>query len=595
MHLSLYRRHRPGVFSEVVAQDAAVSLLRREIAGGKNSHAYLFSGPRGCGKTTLARIVAKALNCPNRSEEGEPCAKCSQCISIASGDNLDVIEIDGASNRGIDEIRELKEHISLSPFSGMYKVYIIDEVHMLTDPAFNALLKTLEEPPRTVVFILATTEPHKVPATIRSRCQHIPFHRIPVPAIVECMGKVSALEGAVIEQEALWEMARESDGSLRDALSLLEQAVTSGLPTVSLEDIRGILGGGGRSDLERLVPAMRNGSAEVFRGFSELLQRGLTAERFLEGLFLLFRDILVAVLWGEEGIRSLPLSEEERAFIREESRHWREPELWKVLNFCSATIPRARYGLKAEVVLGMVLGLFVLSPAKTEERVQAKVASDLNEGVILAKGRAQKTEQKPEQKPEQEEYEVSSPGNKEVSQGSAPAAAVSSGGNWEECVDAMASDNLPLYCACVTTRAERDGDSLVVLFPEDRQFSFEIAASPRSLAYLDSIRLDCFPGVQMKLVCGDRSIQVAGNFPAGKDPQSEEQDGSPTSLHSSGEAPSGKSPPSERVRGKHIEAEDGENPQECFLEIQKFFNADLLVLKEENSDEPDTPEGAVAE
>ncbi|KUK88517.1 MAG: DNA polymerase III, subunits gamma and tau [Synergistales bacterium 58_81] len=550
MHLSLYRRHRPGVFSEVVAQDAAVSLLRREIAGGKNSHAYLFSGPRGCGKTTLARIVAKALNCPNRSEEGEPCAKCSQCISIASGDNLDVIEIDGASNRGIDEIRELKEHISLSPFSGMYKVYIIDEVHMLTDPAFNALLKTLEEPPRTVVFILATTEPHKVPATIRSRCQHIPFHRIPVPAIVECMGKVSALEGAVIEQEALWEMARESDGSLRDALSLLEQAVTSGLPTVSLKDIRGILGGGGRSDLERLVPAMRNGSAEVFSGFSELLQRGLTAERFLEGLFLLFRDILVAVLWGEEGIRSLPLSEEERAFIREESRHWREPELWKVLNFCSATLPRARYG---------------------------------------------KPERKPERKPEQEEYEVPSPGNKEVSQESAPAAAVSSGGNWEECVDAMASDNLPLYCACVTTRAERDGDSLVVLFPEDRQFSFEIAASPRSLAYLDSIRFDCFHGVQMKLVCGDRSVQVAGNFSAGKDPQSEEQDGSPTSLHSSGDVPSGESAPPERVRGEHIEAEDGEKPQECFLEIQKFFNADLLVLKEENSDEPDTLEGAVAE
>lgn len=599
MHLSLYRRHRPGVFSEVVAQDAAVSLLRREIAGGKNSHAYLFSGPRGCGKTTLARIVAKALNCPNRSEEGEPCAKCSQCISIASGDNLDVIEIDGASNRGIDEIRELKEHISLSPFSGMYKVYIIDEVHMLTDPAFNALLKTLEEPPRTVVFILATTEPHKVPATIRSRCQHIPFHRIPVPAIVECMGKVSTLEGAVIEQEALWEMARESDGSLRDALSLLEQAVTSGLPTVSLKDIRGILGGGGRSDLERLVPAMRNGSAEVFIGFSELLQRGLTAERFLEGLFLLFRDILVAVLWGEEGIRSLPLSEEERAFIREESRHWREPELWKVLNFCSATLPRARYGLKAEIVLGMVLGLFVLSPAKTEERVPAKVAPDLNEEVIFAKGRAQKTEQKPEQKPErkpeQEEYEVPSPGNKEVSQESAPAAAVSSGGNWEECVDAMASDNLPLYCACVTTRAERDGDSLVVLFPEDRQFSFEIAASPRSLAYLDSIRFDCFHGVQMKLVCGDRSVQVAGNFSAGKDPQSEEQDGSPTSLHSSGDVPSGESAPPERVRGEHIEAEDGEKPQECFLEIQKFFNADLLVLKEENSDEPDTLEGAVAE
>lgn len=591
MHLSLYRRHRPGVFSEVVAQDAAVSLLRREIAGGKNSHAYLFSGPRGCGKTTLARIVAKALNCPNRREDGEPCAKCPQCISIASGDNLDVIEIDGASNRGIDEIRELKEHISLSPFSGMYKVYIIDEVHMLTDPAFNALLKTLEEPPQTVVFILATTEPHKVPATIRSRCQHIPFHRIPVPAIVECMEKVSALEGAVIEQDALWEMARESDGSLRDALSLLEQAVTSGLPAVSLEDIRGILGGGGRSDLERLIPAMRDGSAEVFRGFSELLQRGLTAERLLEGLFLLFRDILVTVLWGEDGISSLPLSEDERTFIREESGHWREPELWKVLNFCSATLPRARYGLKAEVVLGMVLGLFVLSPAKTEERVRKEAAFEMEDGATPGKGRSHKIEQKPEQK----EHEIHSPDKEEVLQGSPPASDVSSGGNWDECVDAMASDNLPLYCACVPTRSERDGDSLVILFPEDRQFSFEIASSPRSIAYLDSIRLDRFPGVQMKLVCGDRSVQVEDNFSAGNAVQPGEQDGSPNTFSSSGDVPSEKSPPSVRVRANHIETEDGEQRQECFLEIQKLFNADLLVLKEENPDEPDNPEGAVAE
>ncbi|MDR3353933.1 MAG: DNA polymerase III subunit gamma/tau, partial [Synergistaceae bacterium] len=170
MHVSLYRKYRPVRFKDVVGQDAAVSMLRMSCAEKRLGHAYMFSGPRGCGKTTAARILAKAVNCKNLSGDGEPCCECESCLAIAAGDHLDVMEIDAASNRGIDQIRELKAHVGLAPFTGGVKLYILDEVHMLTMEAFNALLKTLEEPPRSVMFVFATTEPNKVPVTIRSRC-----------------------------------------------------------------------------------------------------------------------------------------------------------------------------------------------------------------------------------------------------------------------------------------------------------------------------------------------------------------------------------------------------------------------------------------
>ncbi|MCX7750059.1 MAG: DNA polymerase III subunit gamma/tau [Candidatus Bipolaricaulota bacterium] len=245
--LSLYRRFRPQRFADVVGQDLVVATLRRAVAAGKLGHAYLLSGQRGVGKTSVARILARAANCL-APKDGEPCNRCQSCLRILAGQSLDVVEIDGASNRGVDQIRRLREEVAYVPAGSRYKVYIIDEVHMLTGEAFNALLKTLEEPPPHVLFIFATTEPHKVPATVLSRCQAFEFGPIPDEAIARVLAQVAQAEGIALEPGAAELIARRSRGALRDALVVLDQlghggAITEarvvellGLPPLSLVD-----------------------------------------------------------------------------------------------------------------------------------------------------------------------------------------------------------------------------------------------------------------------------------------------------------------------------------------------------------------------
>ena len=222
------RKHRPLSFAEVSGQPHVVRTLTNAIASGRTAHAYLFSGMRGIGKTTVARILAKALNC-ERGPTATPCLECESCRAIGRGASFDVLEIDGASSNSVDDVREMRETIKTAPAHGRYRVYIIDEVHMLSTAAFNALLKTLEEPPAHVVFIFATTESHKIPPTILSRCQHFTFRRISRREIVETMKRVAQAEGIAIDERSLSALARAADGSMRDALSLLDQAVALSL------------------------------------------------------------------------------------------------------------------------------------------------------------------------------------------------------------------------------------------------------------------------------------------------------------------------------------------------------------------------------
>ena len=354
MYISLYRRYRPQTFSDMVGQSAAVGVLMESLREGSLGHAYLFSGPRGCGKTSAARLVAKSLDCLNRKDDCEPCGVCENCRAIAAGEHLDVIEIDGASNRGIGEIRDLKSHVNLKPLSAAYKVYIIDEVHMLTEQAFNALLKTLEEPPSNVVFLLATTEPHKVPVTIRSRCQHIPFHRITIADTVDRLKYVCAQENIEAEDEAVWELARQADGALRDALSLTEQAVALGRGRLSLDSVKELTGGSSRTELEKWVAQMRSEPQKAAAALHSIMARGISPERLCESLFALFRDLWLYSLWGEKALEALETSSAERDYLASEAAQWDAAKLRAACELCNGLLPRAHYGMKGDIFSGVI-------------------------------------------------------------------------------------------------------------------------------------------------------------------------------------------------------------------------------------------------
>lgn len=355
MSTALYRLYRPQKFEEVEGQPAAVNVLIKSISTGRAAHAYLFSGARGCGKTTVARLVAKSLNCSSPIDNYEPCCKCSNCISIAKGENLDVIEIDGASNNGVEEIRELKSHVSLAPFNSRFKVYIIDEVHMLSTAAFNALLKTLEEPPEYVVFILATTEPHKIPVTIRSRCQHIPFHRINSSDILHRLEFVCKREKYEYEYEALSEIARQADGALRDALSLLDQVMSIGKGVIHLDDVSALIGGGSLIALQRWLSVWRVGGGEPFLQLNEMFQRGASAGRVIEELFYISRNLWIAKEFGAECIKNAGVSKEEYDYIVEECKQWNSKSLEALMTFLTKLLSQVRIGMRTDVIVGVLM------------------------------------------------------------------------------------------------------------------------------------------------------------------------------------------------------------------------------------------------
>ncbi|ULL13281.1 DNA polymerase III subunit gamma/tau [Paenibacillus sp. H1-7] len=292
-HIALYRAWRPQAFREIVGQKHIVQTLQNSLREGRFTHAYLFNGPRGTGKTTAAKILAKAVNCLNGPSE-EPCNECANCIRITEGAVMDVVEIDAASNRGVEEIRDIRDKVKYAPTEVRHKVYIIDEVHMLTTEAFNALLKTLEEPPAHVMFILATTEPHRIPATIISRCQRFDFRRVSLDEQVERLQQVCREEQIEAEDDAVRLIARLSDGGMRDALSLLDQIRAFSDKRITYEDVVSITGGMAGEQFEKLVHAIkRRDVGTVLKLIDDFMQEGKSADKCMESLLYYFRDLLM--------------------------------------------------------------------------------------------------------------------------------------------------------------------------------------------------------------------------------------------------------------------------------------------------------------
>lgn len=325
-YLVLARKWRPQVFEEVFGQRPITQTLQNAISQNRVAHAFLFTGARGVGKTSTARILAKALNC-EAGPQINPCNHCTTCHEISSGISMDVIEIDGASNRGIDEIRELRENVRYTPTKSRYKIYIIDEVHMLTREAFNALLKTLEEPPSHIIFVFATTEPHKIPATILSRCQRYDFKRIPLREIQESLRRITEAEAIQISPRGLLSIAQESEGSLRDAQSLLDQVISYGGKSIRDEDITEVLGLIDRKILYDTIEAIANKDPERCMEIIEHVYRfGYDLQHYCRELLQYLRNlILIKVSRHPEGLMELP--EEELGILKRQAERFQPDQL----------------------------------------------------------------------------------------------------------------------------------------------------------------------------------------------------------------------------------------------------------------------------
>ena len=387
-YTALYRKFRPDTFADVKGQDAIVTTLKNQIKADRIGHAYLFCGTRGTGKTTVAKILAKTVNCENPID-GNPCNQCAMCVAISNQASLNVIEIDAASNNGVDNIREIREEVEYRPTQGKYKVYIIDEVHMLSTGAFNALLKTLEEPPSYVIFILATTESHKIPVTILSRCQRYDFKRISIDTITERLRDLMGQEGTDVEEKALRYIAKAADGSMRDALSLLDQCTAfymgESLTYDKVLEVLGTLDNEVFSDLLRKV--INHDAASCIGLLEELVIKGKEMSQFVTDFTWYMRNLLLVKSSGnaEEAIDT---TTESLKALKEESEMVDDATLMRFIRIFSELSNQIRYASQKRVLVEIAL-IKLCRPAMEQdttsmlERIRV-LERKISEGVLVS-------------------------------------------------------------------------------------------------------------------------------------------------------------------------------------------------------------------
>lgn len=371
---ALYRMYRPQSFDDVVGQTHVTKTLRNAISKGKQSHAYIFSGPRGTGKTSIAKVFAKAINCLN-SDDGEPCNECAICKGITQGTNSDVIEIDAASNNGVDEIRNIRDKVKYAPSESKYKVYIIDEVHMLTTGAFNALLKTLEEPPSHAIFILATTEPHKIPPTIISRAQRFDFKAISMDQIVDRLKFVAESQSLEYDTAALEFIAKTSEGGMRDALSIMDQAIAFGDERLTLQDALNVTGSVDEAALNDLFKDVVEGNVkEAFGRYHHFISEGKEVNRLINDMIYFVRDTIM--------IKTSNESIEYDALVSFEL-----DTLYRMIDIINDTLVSIRFSVNQnvhfEVLLVKLAEMIKAQPQTVQNMATTAVATEPDNDVLL--------------------------------------------------------------------------------------------------------------------------------------------------------------------------------------------------------------------
>ena len=366
-YTALYRKFRPDSFASVKGQDHIVKTLKNQIMADRIGHAYLFCGTRGTGKTTVAKILAKAVNCEH-PVDGNPCGECETCKAIAAGTSMNVIEIDAASNNGVDNIREIREEVAYSPTTGKYKVYIIDEVHMLSIGAFNALLKTLEEPPSYVIFILATTEAHKIPITILSRCQRYDFKRISINTIGSRLMELMEKENVEVEERAIRYIAKKADGSMRDALSLLDQCIAFYLgQKLTYDHVLDVLGAVDTEVFSRFLrEILKNDVAQVMKHLEELVMQGRELGQFVSDFTWYLRNLLL-LKSSEELEEVLDVSSDNLVLLKEEAGMVREDTLIRFIRVFSELSGQMKFSGSKRVLLEVALIKLCRPQMETDE------------------------------------------------------------------------------------------------------------------------------------------------------------------------------------------------------------------------------------
>ncbi|ADG80964.1 DNA polymerase III subunit gamma/tau [Thermincola potens] len=500
-YMALYREWRPQIFQDIVGQQHITRTLQNAIKANRIAHAYLFCGPRGTGKTTTAKVFAKALNC-KEGPNAEPCNQCNNCIRITDGVSMDVLEIDAASNRGIDEIRDLREKVKFSPTEGRYRIYIIDEVHMLTTEAFNALLKTLEEPPHHVIFILATTEPHKIPTTILSRCQRFDFRRIGTGEIVDRLRDVCESLQVQTDEETLTLLAKTAEGGLRDALSVLDQCIAFGGQRVTVEEVNTVLGTVDQELLFKMVDYFINkDSTSALFLVDDIVNQGKDLRQFSKDMTEHLRNLLLIQVSDHAG-ELIAVTESTLQMLEEQAQKVSRNMILRLIDIFSLTEREVRWSNQPRLNLELaVIEACKAEPKYSFEDLAAKVEeleAIIRQGYVTP-AIAVNPKKQPEKQPVDQKNSVKLAPKNDVPGNSLTLEALKN--SWPEIMEKLKKAKRTAHAFLIEGNpVGLSGRRLIIAFPEDYAFHKENIEKPENREIIEKVIKD-ITGEEIRVKC----------------------------------------------------------------------------------------------